>query len=59
MEPLPLLLQSYNQVVQVKESEALLASNLNLCQNIIDDANCSLSISIDEPWGIEIKANSL
>jgi hypothetical protein len=36
-------------VVQVKESEALLASNLNLCQNIIDDANCSLSISIDEP----------
>jgi hypothetical protein len=36
-----------------------LASNLNLCQNIIDDANCSLSISIDEPWGIEIKANSL
>jgi len=46
-------------VVQVKESEALLASNLGLCQNIINDANHSLSISIDEPQGVEIKANNL
>jgi len=44
------LLQSYKQVVQVNESEALSASNLGLCQIIIDDANCSLSTSIDGPW---------
>jgi hypothetical protein len=36
-------------VVQVNESEALSASNLGLCQIIIDDANCSLSTSIDGP----------
>jgi len=46
-------------VVQVKENEALLASNLGLCQNIIDEANHFLSISIDEPQGVEIKANNL
>jgi hypothetical protein len=46
-------------VVQVKENEALLASNLGLCQNIIDEANHSLSISIDEPQGVEIKANNI
>jgi len=36
-------------VVQVNESEALSASNSGLCQIIIDDANRSLSTSIDEP----------
>jgi hypothetical protein len=46
-------------VVQVKESEAFLASNLGLCQNIIDDAKHSLSTSIDDPQGVEIKTNNL
>jgi hypothetical protein len=36
-----------------------LASNLGLCQSIIDDANHSFSISIDEPQGVEIKASNL
>jgi hypothetical protein len=42
-------------VVKVKESEALSASNLGLCQNIIDDANRSFSTSIDEPRRVQIK----
>jgi len=46
-------------MVQVKESKALSASNLGLCQSIIDGANHSLSTSIDEPQGVEIKANNL
>jgi hypothetical protein len=46
-------------MVQVKESEALLASNLSLCQSIIDGASHSLFTSIDEPQGVEIKANNL
>jgi len=46
-------------MVQLKESEALSASNLGLCQSIIDDANLSLSTSIDEPQGVEIKASNL
>jgi hypothetical protein len=36
-------------MVQVKKSKALLASNLSLCQSIIDGASHSLFTSIDEP----------
>jgi hypothetical protein len=36
-------------MVQVKKSKALLASNLSLCQSIIDGASHSLFTSIAEP----------
>jgi hypothetical protein len=48
MEPVQLLLQSLKQAVQDKEIETLSASDSGLCQNIVDDANRLLSISIDE-----------
>jgi hypothetical protein len=47
------------QVVQIKDSEAFSTLNLGLCQNIVDDANHSLSISIHGLQGVEIKVSNL
>jgi hypothetical protein len=46
-------------MVQVKESEAFSTLNSSLCQNIVNDANRSLSISIDGLQGVETKVSNL